>query len=166
MTFRLFNTPFIKHSTIWLDLVFEEIKTEWIGSWIETDCVLTCILQILESSSRDSLLPSSSMIPFILSQYWAWSMLPAAERHRHSDRLIWSAPDPSLYDSSSYPPVLLTGLSSPPTSPKVYLCQWHFSPSLTPCSLQLTLSPGRRGIYQRVVMIYGENFVSLWCNQK
>lgn len=31
--------------------------------------VLTCILQILESSSSDSLLPSNSMIPLILSQY-------------------------------------------------------------------------------------------------
>lgn len=38
--------------------------------------VLTCILQILESSSSDSLLPSNSMMPLIRSQYWAWSMFP------------------------------------------------------------------------------------------
>lgn len=37
---------------------------------------LTCIFQILVSSSKDSLLPKSSIIPFIRSQYWAWSMLP------------------------------------------------------------------------------------------
>jgi len=44
--------------------------------------IITCIFHILESSSNESLLPNSSMIPFIRSQYWAWSMFPTAQKER------------------------------------------------------------------------------------
>lgn len=47
---------------------------------------LTCIFQILVSSSKDNLLPKSSIIPFIRSQYWAWSMLPKKRDTQQADR--------------------------------------------------------------------------------
>ena len=47
---------------------------------------LTCIFQILVSSSNDNLLPKSSIIPFIRSQYCAWSMLPKRRNTREADR--------------------------------------------------------------------------------
>ena len=46
----------------------------------------TCIFQILVSSSNDNLLPKSSIIPFIRSQYCAWSMLPKRRNTREADR--------------------------------------------------------------------------------
>lgn len=109
--------------------------------------LLTCILQILESSSSDNLLPSNSMIPLILSQYWAWSMFPGTEKvglfliwHQQSLENEWS----TSIVWASYPPVLLIRLSSPPASPTACPCQWHFLPSWTQCSLLSTLSPDRQ----------------------
>lgn len=49
--------------------------------------ILTCILQILVSSSNDSLLPSSSIIPFIRSQYCAWSILPRRRNKEHGESM-------------------------------------------------------------------------------